>query len=330
MKSKLPRIVLLLPYYGRLPVYFPIFLRSLFYNKDILDVLFISDIDVSGMELPDNFLILPLSLDGFKKRIKVCTGFEPDLSKLIKLCDLKPLYGAAFVNEIKDYEYYAIGDCDLIYGNLSKHLEQVEFWNYDVLSFRRHWIAASFCLFRNSKQIREIFLYNPDLEKIVISPEHFCADECGPYWDELSAGIKLSEISGSVTTLTHQVLELEKKEKLRYFHQDILTEKLSKKELINFDCGHLSCNNKPVMIFHYVFLKHKKYFHFPVWKECPDKFWIDNTGFYTPRSFCFRHLISLKRQLKWILASLKENGVANFYNRFRNLLTFWGILKKKV
>ena len=92
----------IIPYFGKLPNYFPVFLKTCAFNKDY-DWLIFSD-DCSKYELPINVKIINLEFVDLKEKIKnKFKDFEIDLSYPYKLCDYKPAYGYIFEEYLKIY-----------------------------------------------------------------------------------------------------------------------------------------------------------------------------------------------------------------------------------
>ena len=54
----MPKIYLFIPYYGKFPNYYQLYLDSLRMNQDILTVFFITDIDMKQYDVPENAVVV--------------------------------------------------------------------------------------------------------------------------------------------------------------------------------------------------------------------------------------------------------------------------------
>lgn len=62
------KVALILPYFGTLPNYFPLWMKSAGANRDFTFMLF-TDADLSGYNVPDNVKVIPMTLDDVRKLI---------------------------------------------------------------------------------------------------------------------------------------------------------------------------------------------------------------------------------------------------------------------
>ena len=191
------KIALFIPYFGKLPSYMPLFLK--FAQNRLMDIFFISYLDFSELELPENVQIINFSFNELKKRIHKGTGFIVNWTKPYKLCDLKPLYGLLFkdILQRKRYDYWAFGDCDLIYGNcLEAKLIPILKNDYDIISFRKLWVTGSLCILKNTERVNRLFIDNcPEIKEVVQNDRIYAADECGLVHKQLLSGCLLHERS---------------------------------------------------------------------------------------------------------------------------------------
>ena len=133
---KPPRIYLFIPYYGKFPNYFQLYLDSLKMNQDILTVFFITDIDMTPYSLPENAIIIPLTKAGMQIKLSQMLfkvfgkTVDPTLLAIdnYKFVDFKVALPVVFHQLIEHYkitneDYVGFGDCDIIYGKLSKFIK---------------------------------------------------------------------------------------------------------------------------------------------------------------------------------------------------------------
>ena len=186
----MPRIYLFIPYFGKFPNYFQLYLDSLSNNIDILSVFFLTDIDMSGYTVPENAIILPTTKETlqiqFSHMLQTIFGKYIEPSKLIlnnyKLVDFKVTYPATFSHILDQYrvakdDYVGWGDCDLIYGKLSNFIDFKQ--NYDILG--GYW--GHFTAIRNDADFKVFFKDVPgffelctDNSKTFITDEIACRE----------------------------------------------------------------------------------------------------------------------------------------------------------
>ena len=114
------KICVIIPWYGKIPTFFPFFLKGLELNQDVLDVLFFTDEKIP-FSTPKNFKRIELPWGELVQRIKQVVSDKANIKSAYKLCDFKPMYGKIFKAQIENYEFWGYGDIDLIYGDLNKY-----------------------------------------------------------------------------------------------------------------------------------------------------------------------------------------------------------------
>ena len=87
-----------IPYFGRFPDYFQIFLKSCELNKDY-NWIIITDNELTNT--PDNVKVIQISFEQLKNHVQSRFSFSISLDNPKKLCDYKPAYGYIFDQELK-------------------------------------------------------------------------------------------------------------------------------------------------------------------------------------------------------------------------------------
>jgi len=122
-------------------------------NKDILRVILITDIPTDEYKLPSNLICISRTLDDIRKKtiqilqkeLHTEVTYSDILIKSYKLCDLRPLYYLIFDDIIellkirKNIDYIGYGDCDVIYGKLSKFVDFKK--NYYFIGGKGHFTS---------------------------------------------------------------------------------------------------------------------------------------------------------------------------------------------
>ena len=132
-------------YFGTLPNYFQLWLRSCEHNKGISFYLF-TDADLSAYVIPANVQWNGYSLNQMRERASEVLGFEAALYRPYKCCDFKPLYGEIFSEYIKEFDYWGHCDFDLIWGDLSYYFDL-----YRINEYEKFLPLGHLCLYKNTR-----------------------------------------------------------------------------------------------------------------------------------------------------------------------------------
>ena len=124
------KIGIILPYYGKFPNYFDLWLASAGKNQDI-DFILITDSKVPAYQFPENIKIVIMTISEIRDRVSKEVGFSVSLESPYKLCDYKPTYGAIFEDLLKEYTHWGYCDSDVIFGDLRKFLTDELLAEYD-------------------------------------------------------------------------------------------------------------------------------------------------------------------------------------------------------
>lgn len=166
------KIILILPYFGKLPNTFDFFLQSCKNNPSI-DWLIFTDCDI---EEYSNIKVIKQSWNDFKKFVQTKFDFPIALNSPYKLCDFRPAYGYIFQEYIASYDYWGHCDCDLIWGDLSI-LNTIIERDYDRIGEYGHLI-----LYKNRDDINHWFKdlkseRVPNTKTIYSNEKNFSFDE---------------------------------------------------------------------------------------------------------------------------------------------------------
>lgn len=176
MKNNL--LCFIIPYFGKLPENFDVFLKTVAENKNF-DFLVFTD-DKRNFDYPDNVKLHYCSFEELREKFKKKFDFKISLEGPRKLCDFKPTYGYVFEEEIKNYKFWAYCDIDLFLGNLDNFLTESYLEQYDKIFSLGHMT-----IYRNEKSINRLFMerYNGDdrksntYEEIFTNPGNCTFDE---------------------------------------------------------------------------------------------------------------------------------------------------------
>jgi hypothetical protein len=146
------KIVLLMPYYGRWPEWFNLFIETCKWNPTI-NWIFFTDLEQPRNRC-GNVQYVRMSLSELLELASSRLGFTIDFTNPYKLCDLRPGFGVIFDAYIAGADYFGWGDIDVVYGDIRKFVTD-EVLRYDVISFHGGILSNSFCLFRNIDAVKE-------------------------------------------------------------------------------------------------------------------------------------------------------------------------------
>ena len=107
-------IVIILPWFGSLPVHYGMWRASALRNPSV-DFMFFTDAEV---ESAPNIIVHRMSFDDFRQLVQSAFDFSIELDRPYKLCEYKQAYGYILGDYIKGYDFWGFGDIDLLYGDI--------------------------------------------------------------------------------------------------------------------------------------------------------------------------------------------------------------------
>lgn len=120
-------------------------------NPTITWIIFTND--KTDYQYPLNVKVLYIDFKKMQQRIQSKFDFRVSIEKSYKLCDFRPAYGYIFEDYLKDYDYWGYCDCDLIWGNIRKFVNDDILNNYDKIGIYGHC-----SIFKNTYEINRIFM----------------------------------------------------------------------------------------------------------------------------------------------------------------------------
>jgi len=144
-------LALIVPYFGRLPDYFPLFLQSCGSNPGV-DWLIFTD-DDTAYPYPGNVHWIRMSFSECRALVQSRFDFPIALAEPQKLCDYKPAYGYIFEEYLSGYEYWGHCDLDQIFGCLEHFLTDELLEQHDKLFSLGH-----LTVYRNDRENNRVFM----------------------------------------------------------------------------------------------------------------------------------------------------------------------------
>ncbi|KKR56547.1 hypothetical protein A2362_02090 [Candidatus Curtissbacteria bacterium RIFOXYB1_FULL_41_59] len=153
--KSLPNICFINPYFGKLPVWMPLFLESCKKNSAFSWVLFGDH--KNHYKLPKNVRWEKMSMDIFNKLARKQTGLPFSIKTPYKICDAKPMYGDIFKHYLNGFTFWGNYDLDIIYGDLDSFSLRTKIINCDIYTpFSAP--VGHFTLYRNVEGINKLYL----------------------------------------------------------------------------------------------------------------------------------------------------------------------------
>ncbi|MDO6592925.1 DUF6625 family protein [Neptuniibacter sp. 1_MG-2023] len=282
-------IALIIPYYGSFPNYFSLYVNSLAKNPNIHVYMF-TDCFYDGF-IPDNLHMVESNIEHFKSLVKSKLDVDAKINRGYKLCDFKPAYGVIFEDYITEYEYWAMGDIDVIYGDVLNNLP--DGWEtYDVISMVPEWISGSFCIFKNTNKVNYLFSLSNNWENVFSAENNFAFDECNYLYEELRQGKNILDID-DLESFTFIVKREAEKGLLKiWFDENLIKEKIFRNlDHVRMLNGSLyKVNGQEIVYYHLVSEKITDRFVIPKWGVIPDEYFITHHGLFLPEEFWYKKI----------------------------------------
>lgn len=142
-------IIVVLPYFGKFPNYFNLFLKSCAANPTV-NWLIVTDQELKDLNIPNNVIISKSSFHDLKEKCK--ERYKKDPIAPYSLCKYRVVYHELFSEYVKKYDFWGFCDCDLIFGNLRNLITEDILSIYDKISWRGH-----LTLFRNCEEVNNAY-----------------------------------------------------------------------------------------------------------------------------------------------------------------------------
>jgi hypothetical protein len=168
-------IIKIIPYFGSWPEWFHLYLETCRCNPDI-DWFFIGDCPTPDNP-PSNTYFINISFEKYCEFVSERLGIHFKPSDPYKLCDLKPALGFIHEEQIRDYDFFAFGDIDIVYGQIRKFLTRDILEKYNVISTHSRRLSGHFSIFRNTEKNRNAFRKIPRWRQLLESDKHLSVDE---------------------------------------------------------------------------------------------------------------------------------------------------------
>lgn len=167
-------ICYIIPYFGKLPKGFEMWLLSCKMNPTIDWILFTDD--KSHFDYPKNVKVHYCTFDEIKRKIQSKYDFPVVIDRPWKLCEYKVAYGDIFSEELDGYDFWGHCDMDLIWGNIRGFITEDILSYYEKIGFQGHSV-----LYRNTEEVN--LRYKTEIEGVISYKEAFTSEK-GYCFDE--------------------------------------------------------------------------------------------------------------------------------------------------
>lgn len=144
------RKIVIVCYYGTFPAWMNLWVKSCELNPDF-DFLLVTDSEIQ--DPPANVILHYECFSELRKRFCQALGFEVSLESPYKLCDYRPVYGLAFADLIRGYDFWGHCDVDMVFGRIGQFLTDDLFRQYDRLGTYGHLI-----FYKNTDAMNRLFM----------------------------------------------------------------------------------------------------------------------------------------------------------------------------
>jgi len=142
------KIVIIFPYFGKLPVQYSMWRASALHNP-MVDFMFFTDTNV---ESTDNIIVHQMQFSDFQHIVQTAFDFPIVLDRPYKLCEYKQAYGYILQDYIRGYDFWGFGDLDLVYGDIRSFITD------EVLSHKFILGWGHLSLFHNDEDTNTYFM----------------------------------------------------------------------------------------------------------------------------------------------------------------------------
>lgn len=169
------KVAIVIPYFGKWPEWFDIYLYSCSKNP-FVNFLYFTDCKVPE-KIYKNTIFYPISYEEYCLRVSKELKIEFKPYNAYKLCDLKPFYGILHEKELKEYDFWGFADIDLFYGDLSIVVNDNMLKKHKVITCHADRISGHFTIFRKCDKLSLIGYKIKNWKSKLESQNHYGLDE---------------------------------------------------------------------------------------------------------------------------------------------------------
>ena len=190
------RIAIIVPYFGEIPPFYRAWEVTALANNTIDFFVFT---DSKEIQDNSNIHVICVSFNKFVDTLQKQFDFPIVCSSPYKLCDYKPVYGLAFSDMLRKYDWWGYCDIDLLLGDIRKFFNEQCLQSYD-----RCCLLGHLCLYRNSDKMNRLLFVREDSD-VAVNYEKVYQTEESMYFDEMRGLFTKGLITGTRVFCTEAV-----------------------------------------------------------------------------------------------------------------------------
>lgn len=135
--------------------------------------------DFGALPTPPNVTIKQMDLRQFSARASDVVGVPIAIEQALvrKVCDFKPLYGLIFADDLRDFEFWAYSDLDVIWGDIRQFVTDDLLNGHIIVSPRERKLGGHGTFWRNTEANNRMFEIVPDVIAHLTNPHCVRVDE---------------------------------------------------------------------------------------------------------------------------------------------------------
>lgn len=187
-QRSLKKIAFVVPYMGKLPNYFPLWLESCKKNENVDFIIFTDD--HTEYYYPPNVHVHYMEFEELKELIQSNYDFQIELPTAYKVCDYKPAYGEIFREYLRDYDFWGHCDIDIIWGNIRQYVTD------EIMDRHMRIFGVGHCsLFKNTPEVNSMYRIltaraYKTYREVFTNPNNMGFDE----WPGVSSVMKINNV----------------------------------------------------------------------------------------------------------------------------------------
>ena len=174
IEKSFPRLLVIAVWFGPLPAWFPLWVTSCRFNRDV-DWLLITNAQLPDVEIPDNIHVVHMSMQDFAQIIQSSAGVQLHFEKPYKACDYRPLFSCLTHLVPGHWDFWGHCDLDMLFGNMRDYVTP------ELLSKNdRIFGVGHFSLYRNNESTNNFYRRSHpaiDYKEIIADPRARGFDE---------------------------------------------------------------------------------------------------------------------------------------------------------
>lgn len=168
-------VALIIPYFGKWPEWIELYFYSCGQNP-MIDFIYYTNCPLPKHTY-NNTIFHYCTYEDYCNMVSERLNIDFQCPKPYKLTDLKPFIGAIHEEELSQYDFWGMGDLDLVYGDLSKIVNDYTLSKYELLTTHCYHIAGHFTLCKNNDYYRNLCFRIPNWKQKLLQEKHYGLDE---------------------------------------------------------------------------------------------------------------------------------------------------------